>query len=130
MPKQNRVTFLAFKYRSRGRDVMPHLIMYSRVGRTIRGCTLFLLLIWDRYYRLRRSTPTKLLHFTSNLFTSKSCDTFLYFVITLSIPYVFLRTGDRMLPSLHSFKSFEVRQEKHVDSLFLINQKNTRDFHN
>ena len=31
---QNHVAFLAFEYRSRGRDPMQHLIMYSRAGRT------------------------------------------------------------------------------------------------
>ena len=31
---QNRVAFLAFEYRSRGRDPIRHLIMYSRAGLT------------------------------------------------------------------------------------------------
>ena len=74
LPKQNRVAFLAFEYRSRGRDPMRQLCIRGLVE--LRCLTRFLLLTWDRYYKLRRSTPTSLLHFTSNLFTSNSCDTF------------------------------------------------------
>ena len=34
LPLQNRVGFLAFEYRFRGRDPMLDLIMYSSIGRT------------------------------------------------------------------------------------------------
>ena len=95
LPKQNRVAFLAFEYRSRGRDPMRQLCIRGLVE--LRCCTLFLLLMWDRYYRLRRSTPTSLLHFTSNLFTSNSCDTFCTLLLR-SVLLVFSRTGDITLP--------------------------------
>ena len=78
----------------------------------LRCCTLFLLLVWDRYYRLRRSTPTSALHFTSNLFTSNSCDTVLYFIITPGTLSILKNWGSHA--SLHSFKSFKVRQKKNI----------------